>query len=140
MNKLIIILLCLSLIGYGTNISCDSSDVEETLEELIQTNVLNNDWERGYRFGEAMGLPLLTEERYSGYLDGTVEIPTPKLKIKNIRVKQYNEKVEYYGCAAELEYSWNDRLVKNLRLIKYISYSVEKTTDGDLYLSNLVGF
>ena len=69
-----------------------------------------------------------------------MEIPTPKLKIKNIRVKQYNEKVEYYGCAAELEYSWNDRLSKNLKLIKYISYSVEKTTDGDLYISNLVGF
>ena len=68
-------------------------------------------------------IPLLTDEKYSGYMDGSVEIPTPKIKIKNIRITSYNEKTKFYSCQADLEYTWNDRLVKDLKLIKYISYS-----------------
>ena len=87
-----------------------------------------------------MGLPLLTDEKYSGYLDGSEEIPTPKIKLKNIRIASYNEKTKFYSCQADLEYTWNDRLVKDLKLIRYISYSVQETTDGDLYISNFAGF
>ena len=140
MKKLLVLFLIFSFIGCGSDISCESSGAKDTVKELVQINVINNAYEFGFRFGEAMGLPLLTDEKYSGYLDGSEEIPTPKIKLKNIRIASYNEKTKFYSCQADLEYTWNDRLVKDLKLIKYISYSVQETTDGDLYISNFAGF
>jgi|TARA_E500000331_G_scaffold191839_1_gene184468 hypothetical protein len=121
-------------------ISCDSSDAMDVIDRLITANVINNDYEFGFRFGEAVGLPLLTEDKYSGYLDGTVPIPTPEWEIENIRVLANNKNTNFYSCAAELYYEWDDKIVKNLSLVKYISYNVDETTDGKIYISNFRGF
>lgn len=140
MKHFFIILSFLFFASCGPNISCDSSDTLDILEDSIEYYVLNDDYERGFRFGEAIGLSLFTDERYTAYIDGTREIPNPKYKIKNIRVKNYNKRTNSYSCAAELEYKWNDGLVKNLKMLKNITYQVEETTEGDIYVSNLFGF
>ena len=116
------------------------SDAMDVIDRLIIANVINNDYEFGFRFGEAVGLPLLTEDKYSGYLDGTVPIPTPEWEIENIRVLANNKNTNSYSCAAELYYEWDDKIVKNLSLVKYISYNVDETTDGNIYISNFRGF
>ena len=135
MKKLFVLFLIFSFIGCGSDISCDSSGAKDTVKELVQINVINNAYEFGFRFGEAMGLPLLTDEKYSGYMDGSVEIPTPKIKIKNIRITSYNEKTKFYSCQADLEYTWNDRLVKDLKLIKYISLGTINRLLGGIFSS-----
>ena len=135
MKKLFVLFLIFSFIGCGSDVSCDSSGAKDTVKELVQINVINNAYEFGFRFGEAMGLPLLTDEKYSGYMDGSVEIPTPKIKIKNIRITSYNEKTKFYSCQADLEYTWNDRLVKDLKLIKYISLGTINRLLGGIFSS-----
>lgn len=133
-------ILLLTITSCSPKISCDSSDALDVIDMLIIDNVINNDYEFGFRFGEAVGLPLLTDEKYSGYLDGSIPIPTPEWEIDNIRVLANNKNTNSYSCAAELYYEWDDNIVNNITLVKYISYRVDETTDGNVYISNFKGF